>query len=119
MKNKPWIVMVLFLLSVTSAAAEDSTIETWTCTANKLGSEVLAIAYVEKGRETGYIKVAGVIHDALFQITGFDRRWNFGLDDDKYYYAFVIRPDGSAAYYDFTSTESNVKPNMNMFCEMK
>ncbi|MCK4841532.1 MAG: hypothetical protein KAT04_06580 [Methylococcales bacterium] len=120
MKNIILKTILLLILTTSNVVAEVSIIETWECAADKYSSNVLATAYVYKGRVAGHIKVAGVTHDAQFRTRGFDRRWNFGLnDDDKYYYAFVINPSGTAFYYDFTSAEKNVTPSINMICKMK
>lgn len=96
-------------------------IETWTCT-ERYGSEILAVASVNAGRESGQIKVAGVVHEARFQTKGFERRWDFGLSDDfTYHYAFVVEPNGDASYYDFSSSKKVeiVKPSIFMKCKNK
>jgi len=54
----------------------------------------------------GEVSIAGVTHQAYFQVTGFDRRWDFG-EGPKY--AFIIKPDGSGLYYDFSDVEDGGK----------
>lgn len=53
--------------------------------------------------------------EAYFSRDGLDLRWDWGsLKRDgsiKYRYTFVIEPDGTGLYYDFsTSTDGNAKP---------
>ena len=67
------------------------------------------------GKASGQISVAGVTHRALFRITGFERRWDFG---EEMKYAFIINPDGSGAYYDFSLLEEGetTKPSQLYDC---
>ena len=65
-------------------------------------SKVVVIATINKDGVSGTIKVAGVTHQAKYHVEGFDRRWNFGLQDDLTFdFAFVMEPSGLARYYDF------------------
>ena len=110
-------ILLLLMLPVATYA---SPIETWTCTQG-LNTDVLVVAYVNKGRETGTIKVAGVTHNASFSVQGFERRWDFGLTKDKEYtYAFLIQPNGTATYYDFSDVTKGKKtgPKILMSCKM-
>lgn len=112
---------ILILLLVIPCISNADIVETWTCT-ERFASEILAVAYVDTGRETGSIKVAGVVHDAKFRTKGFERRWDFGLVSDfSYHYAFIIRPNGDASYYDFSSSEAGetVKSSIFMKCKQK
>lgn len=62
----------------------------------------------------GEVTVADETHPARFRIAGLDWRWDFGCDerDPAYPYAFVIEPDGSGLYYDFTaSTDGTARPS--------
>ena len=97
MKVLPIVVLVMIV-----ATAEAKPIEVWECTDIFADSEtVLVTATVEEGRKKGNISVAGVTHSARFEVAGFDRRWDFGELSRSYRYAFVIEPDGDAAYFDF------------------
>jgi len=113
---------ILYFIVAVPCIAQADIIETWSCT-ETYNSEVLAVAYVNKGRETGEIKVAGITHKAKFRVQGFERRWDFGLNkkDFSYNYAFVVKPNGAAAYYDFSSSKTgkSVQPNIIMKCKMK
>ena len=54
----------------------------------------------------GKVIAAGQSNDAYFTIEGLNRRWDWPTGGDKgLKYTFVIQPDGSAAYYDFTKVE--------------
>jgi len=79
---------------------------------------ILVTATVNSDREHGTIAVSGATHDATFQVAGFNRRWNFGRKGDAYLYAFVIEPNGDAAYYDF-SMESRTKASILMKCRQR
>ena len=65
------------------------------------------------GSEFGEVVVAESSQKARFQIRGFNRRWDFG---SEYKYAFIIQPNKSGAYYDFT-TATKVKPSQLFMCE--
>ena len=50
---------------------------------------------------------------AFFSRQGLDLRWNWGFNGSIYdfNYSFIIRPDGTGLYYDFsTSTDGTAKP---------
>lgn len=71
----------------------------------------------EEGR-LGEVTVAGTTHTAFFAIEGVNLRWQFG---DHSQYAFIIRPDGSAGYYDFSGVEEGekIEPNQTYGCKTK
>ena len=100
--------------------ANAKAIETWECK-DTIGSwqNVLVVASVDEGRESGKIKVAGVTHYTRFKIKGFTRRWDFDLSDDQTYnYTFTIEPNGLGRYFDFGSVKAGEKtgPSMVMEC---
>ena len=75
---------------------------------------VVRLKRLQKGGfEFGEVVVAGSSQKASFQIRGFNRRWDFGTE---YKYAFIIRPNKSGAYFDFT-TSSNSAPSQLFKCE--
>ncbi len=48
---------------------------------------------------------------AHFSRDGLDLRWDWGLKRGEYLYSFVIQPDGTGLYYDFsTSRNGTAKP---------
>ena len=77
--------------------------------------EAMEKALEALGLKIGQISVAGVTYFALFRITGFERRWDFG---EEMKYAFIINPDGSGAYYDFSPVEEGetTKPSQLYDC---
>jgi hypothetical protein len=94
----------------------DSTIlESWNCT-EPLGKEILVVAVrfrVEgDAHDQGAIKLAGTTQYGSYEVKGFDRRFDFGNSGDykkpDYIYAFIIKPDGTGLYFDF-SKESSVQ----------
>jgi hypothetical protein len=114
------IVMKLFvsvvLLLTASATAHASPVETWQCWDYFDQSEsILVTATVEPGRKKGGIAVAGVMHATVFQVAGFDRRWDFGFSNKAYQYSFIIEPNGEGKYFDF-GKESKAKPSKLMKC---
>jgi hypothetical protein len=96
--------LILILLAGTANA------ETFKCRAGsywEAGGKIVVTTTINEDGETGTINVAGVTHQATYQVQGFDRRWDFGLQDDgSYNYAFVLKPDGTAIYYDFSNAEA-------------
>lgn len=70
---------------------------------------------------SGEVAVAGITHTARFRVAGLNRRWDFGYDEIKesYLYAFVIEPDGTGLYLDFsTSSDGAAKPRNLFKCLM-
>jgi hypothetical protein len=65
---------------------------------------ILLVATVNEDRTSGTIQVAGITHNARYWVEGIDRRWNWG-DGKDWKYSFIIKPDGSAAYYDLSHVE--------------
>jgi hypothetical protein len=80
--------------------------------------KTVVIASINEEGNTGSIKVAGVTHQAKYQVKGFDRRWDFGLSDDfTYDYMFLITPDNQGLYYDFSvSKDGTAKPSQIFVC---
>lgn len=95
-----YAVLMSFLLAGTANA------EAFNCQAGRFwkdNAKIVVVATIDEGGEFGTIKVAGVTHQARYRVEGFDRRWDFGLQDDNTFsYAFVLKPDGLAVYYDFS-----------------
>lgn len=113
--------LITALLLTASATAQASPVEKWECM-DVIGSweTILVTATVETGRKKGNISVAGVTHAAEFQVAGFDRRWDFGpMPNRGYRYAFVIRPNGDASYFDFgNEAKATAKPSNFMMCRL-
>ena len=63
----------------------------------------------------GRVSVAGVVHDALFSVSGVNRRWDW----NDYIDAIVIEPGGDGGYYDFRlmeDGEDTVKVRQTLEC---
>jgi TPR repeat protein len=78
----------------------------FTLTREKIGSE-----------EFGEVAVAGVTHPAQFRVAGLQRRWDFGYYErrDAHPYAFVIKPDGTGLYYDFSTSSDGTATASGVF----
>ncbi len=104
---------ILAFLLLIAGAVEADIIETWSCTDIHNSNDILAAANVYKGRKDGSIMVADIEHQTKFRINGFNRRWDFD------YYSFIIEPDGTGYYYDFSLSKSGekVQSSIVMQCE--
>lgn len=107
---------------VQTQESNGTTIEKWRCfdrsDYDKKTTLVKLTRVTEDGEKSGFgeVSVAGVIHKALFQVKGFNRRWDFGKEPTgSYSYAFVIFPDGNGAYYDFSDVEYSGKTKAGQF----
>ena len=111
--------IALFFL-VYGVVAHANPIELWECQQKSYGdwSNILVVVSVEEGRQAGAVAVAGITHRAQFRVDGFDRRWDFGSKEDPYRYAFVVRPNGDAQYFDF-GTAKSAKPSNFMHCRQR
>lgn len=117
--------VLLTLLSTVGVQAEDgpsATTEEWGCFSLLDFYEKKVVVWltreIRSGVDLGFgeVWVAGVTHDARFEIAGINRRWDFGGDMQ---YAFIIHPDGSGAYYDFSTVEDGGRfgPSQKFKCE--
>lgn len=63
----------------------------------------------------GAVSTQGISLDAAFIFHGLDRRWIFGRDSE---FSFIITPDGSGLYYDFSNVDSGegTKPSQIFKC---
>ena len=66
----------------------------------------------------GRVLVADVIYDAIFQIEGIDRRWDWsdGMD------SIIINPGGDSAYFNFRLLEpgkTRLPPTQILWCSQK
>ena len=94
---------------------------TWQCfkpgDLNK--TPLVALIRMEFG---GQVEFGNVTQDAAFRVLGLELRWDFGRDDEGVHrYAFVIKPDGTGQYVDFTRTTSpndTAYPSQTYTCEL-
>ena len=98
--------IVLAACGVQAQESGDVTTEKWRCFGLlDFSQETVAVRLSRiAGEDHGFgeVSVAGITHRAGFQVAGFNRRWDFGIELN---YAFIIEPDGSGAYYDFSNVE--------------
>ena len=113
------IIAVVLIASV--AKAQASPVEIWKCKdwrKSASWSKTLVTASIDAGRKKGKITVSGITHTANYRVSGFNRRWDFGLQEDGFQYSFIIKPNGNAAYYDF-SGKNEAKPSNIFKCRKK
>ena len=123
------MLLVIFILitavtfGVQAQESEDTTTEIWRCfDLVDFGKSTVLIRLTRVTRYSedvgvGEVSVAGVTYMALFQVTGLDRRWDFGSDEIPIY-SFIIQPNGDGAYYDFSNVEAGgtTMPSQNFKC---
>ncbi len=113
--DKIFLLVSMLFISLHINNTEAQILETWECT-EQYRSEVLVIAHINEGRDTGSIEVAGTVKNAQFKIDGFDRRWDFDpTEDGAFNYAFLIMPNGDGSYYDFSSVDSGQTVTASQF----
>ena len=111
------LIALLLLAEVTNGA------ETFECQSGDywdIDGKILVTArvFTESGGAT--IEVAGVVYLANYRVTGFNRRWDFvEVMEERYDYAFIMKPAGRATYYDFSksATVKNEFPTQSFFCK--
>lgn len=111
---------LMFIFSLPIQA--DEIAESWVCTKTSYTNEVLVMAVAFSNKLTGSITVAGTVQSADYSVQGFNRRWDFGKvkENGALPYAFVITPDGTAIYYDFSmSVNGSSSPSQIMHCKQK
>ena len=99
--------------------------EIWRCFATSDHNRKTALFTLTRkragNRDYGWVTVANAAHVASFRIAGLNRRWDFGDDEsgDSYPYAFIIKPDGTGLYYDFsTSSDGTANARDSFNCLM-
>ena len=110
----------------TESMKPDVEIKRWTCYASsdfRKATPLVSLAYysgpLDENVAMGSLEVFGAFKPAWLRSTGLNLRWNFGdLDDDLAYpYAFVLEPDGTGLYYDFSmSDDGSAKPSQIFQC---
>ena len=108
------VLALLILLSNPVLAYEE-----WHC-GKYSASSVIVKAIQGDLKTSGSVEVFGDVHVSFVSLTGFEKRWDFGFDDGEYKYAFIIGPDGSARYYDFSLSKAGetVKASMFFTCKL-
>ena len=96
----------------------------WACYKPSGRNEVLLTLtwsdHEDPALRVGRVSVAGTSHVAGFSVNGLNLRWNFGDDaEGGYDYSFIIRPDGTGLYYDFShSTGGTANASQTYKCEV-
>jgi len=115
--NKLFLSLIIIFLST---AAKAHVIETWECKEARDPSwRVVVYADVLDKKDSGRIRVAGIVHNAYFRVQGFNRRWDFGESmDGTFDYAFLIKPTGEGTYYEFRDSVpgQSVEPTHILNC---
>lgn len=95
--------------------------ENWRCFAlsdyDKRTPLFSLIRFRTGAQDFGEVSVAGVSYLASFEIAGLNRRWDFGGNEssDGYPYAFVIKPDGTGLYFDFSTSSDGTAKASDLF----
>ena len=113
-----FVLIAVILLTGASNANETFECQSGRSWDNEGKTLVTASIFGETGGAT--IEVAGIVHLAVYRVTGFNRRWDFGeASNQRYEYAFIIKPDGDATYYDFSNSDvaRDKFPTQFFFCK--
>jgi len=94
--------------------------ETWRCFDRTEVNRTNVLLTLTRLDSAGGVSVAGKTHTAEFEVQGLNRRWDFSPDDNgSYDYMFLIEPDGTALYYDFSrSADGTAKASQIYQCEV-
>ena len=121
MRKVPFSLVLIFLV----AGVQAETIETFNCQPGTPwieGYDIVLIATIFDEKETGMIEVAGVRNQAQYEVNGVNRRWNWDYEDDSgFNYAFVLKPDGTGHFIDFSHAEvgETVDSSQSFACRRK
>ena len=92
-----------FILNAEGEEKSEDAFELWRCKDNEYSEDVIITA--SRNGLVGKIDIAGIVQWARFSVEGFDRRWDFEPDGLRFKFSFIIEPDGTGRYYDFTQHE--------------
>ena len=115
-----YFLLLMFMFSLPIHA--DVIAESWACTDTPYTKEILVMAVTFSNKESGSIAVAAMVQSAEYSVQGFNRRWDFGKvkTNGALPYTFIIEPDGTAKYYDFsTSVDGKSSPSQIMHCKQE
>ncbi|CAC9602754.1 hypothetical protein [uncultured Gammaproteobacteria bacterium] len=111
--KKIFTILLLSIVFNTTSIAKEFT-EIWECKdpysnkeedffGNSKSSKVIVTAKITSPN-SGEIDVAGITHTSFYGVHGFNRRWDFGNESNKY--GFIIKPNGDGLYYEFEDDKS-------------
>lgn len=102
-------------------------VEEWSCYESAGSRKNVLVKLTREVHKTrpnmlrGIISVAGSHQVALFRVEGFNRKWDFPFlpPGVKPKFKFVINPDGTGLYYDFSNVEEGeiTTPQQTYWCE--
>ena len=73
---------------------------------------VISLITYRDNPEDGYVTLSDdVLYGAYHQYKGIERQWDFDCDENGCDYAIILKPTGSAHYYDFS--ESKIGDTVN------
>jgi hypothetical protein len=114
-------VLILHLLMETAHAEDIIVFECQSGAYWAPEGKVLVEASIFPGSEFGLVQVAGKDYLAIYELKGFNHRWDFGsnVEENGFEYSFVIKPDGTGLYIDFSNAESGklVRPSQLYICK--
>ena len=108
--------LVGILLALPSLAAQDKKI--WACAADGTDEEDL---YLVDWGAYSYVKLYGVRIWGNFEISGDERRWDFGEGNRRIAeYSVILKPGGELDYYDFREVKNGeaVEPAYKYHCRL-
>ncbi|MBT6402403.1 hypothetical protein HOK09_02995 [Candidatus Woesearchaeota archaeon] len=123
--KKLFTILLLSIVFNTTSIAKDYT-EIWECKdpysngeedffGNSKPPKVIFTAKIISPN-SGELDVAGVTQRSFYSVQGFNRRWDFGSESDKY--GFIIKPNGDGFYYKFEDDKST-KATLVLECWQK
>ena len=121
MLRRPSCVLVA-VASVASSVLHAQVSETWQCfnffdsDRDNVLFEVFGAMPAGEQYGLGIVSIGGFVQGATFYIDGLDRRWDFGDN----VYSFIITPDGTGTYFDFSNVEEgeSTEPSEAYKCEL-
>jgi hypothetical protein len=106
--------LILILLAGQTYAADYINFSCQAGTYWKPDGEVLVEATFYPDTGIGLVQVTGGHYVAMYKLNGFNHRWDFSANPETvktrgFEYSFVIEPDGTGLYYDFSASDSGTK----------
>ena len=114
------ILTALAIFDAQAQSPQELINENWHCYGRRdFGEKTVLVKLtriLKAGSNTGIgtVSVAGVTYFALFKLAGFKRQWDFGKGE-RPNYSFVIQPDGTGGYYDFSRLKPGEGTNPHSF----
>lgn len=105
-----------------TAHSADFELLTWDCFDDKYSKKIIIQLVAEPLFEEGTVKIGGTKIDVEYQLKGLKRRWDWGEAFDSkgggvLPYSIIMKPNGWAGYYDFTTESGTISSSMTVFCK--